>query len=88
MWLACLFEALGLQLGRFSRRQPLKGRPKRDELLRQAVSLFAHIADAECGNCEGTPCDDFRPRYVCKYHKWVAEAKAFLREIGHEGRTK
>jgi hypothetical protein len=50
-----------------------------EELLRQAVLLFAHLADETCGNVAGTPCDDFKPRYVCKYHKWVARAKAFLR---------
>lgn len=40
--------------------------------------MFCDLAARECGNVEGTPCDDFNPRYVCKYHKWIKDARSIL----------
>jgi len=50
------------------------------QLLKEAVRLFKAGADYWCGNSEGTPCDDHRPRYVCKYHRWLKKARRAVRE--------
>jgi len=49
---------------------------KREKLLlARGVRLFASLADRHCGNSEGTPCDDNRPKYICPLHKWIQEAR-------------
>jgi len=45
-------------------------------LVRRAITLIADAGGYQCGNVEGTPCDDLRPGYVCKYHRWIKEARA------------
>jgi hypothetical protein len=46
-----------------------------ERLLTRAVHLFAEECNYVCGNCEGTPCDDLKPKYVCKFHRWLKAAR-------------
>lgn len=56
-------------------------------LLRQGMSFLPEVIDSECGNCEDTPCDDSRPRFICKGHKWLKEVRNLLtRERGQKER--
>lgn len=58
-------------------------------IVRRGVTLFADLAARACGNVEGTPCDDLNPRYVCKYHRWLRDARAGLKaaNVGTKGRS-
>jgi hypothetical protein len=48
------------------------------KLLRERIEYIARDINYECGNSEGTPCDDTRPRYTCKGHKWLKKARRLL----------
>jgi hypothetical protein len=44
-------------------------------LLRSGIRLLPDLIDSDCGNCEDTPCDDARPSYLCKGHRWLKEVR-------------
>jgi hypothetical protein len=50
------------------------------KLLRKAIKLFSRLINTDCGNCEGTPCNDSQPYYVCPGHLWLKEAKKLEEE--------
>ncbi len=45
------------------------------KLLRRGLKVLPDMIDSDCGNAEGTPCDDNDPHYLCPGHKWLAEAR-------------
>jgi hypothetical protein len=49
------------------------------ELLKRGLRLIGPLVDSHCGNCEGTPCDDMRPSYICAEHKWIKEVRKTLK---------
>jgi hypothetical protein len=52
-------------------------------LLKLAIHLFTPLADRKCGNSYGTPCDDNNPSYMCRYHRWIKNARLISREASH-----
>lgn len=56
-------------------------------LLRRGMAFLPEMINSDCGNCEDTPCDDDRPRYVCKGHRWLKQVRQLLaRERGKQER--
>jgi hypothetical protein len=47
-------------------------------LLKRGLKLMPDLVDSHCGNSEDTPCDDLRPKYVCKWHRWIADVRRVL----------
>jgi hypothetical protein len=49
-----------------------------EKLLRRGLKFLPDYIGYMCGNCEGTPCDDMQPSYVCAAHYWLADVRREL----------
>ena len=54
-----------------------------ERLLRRSMKFVPNMINYSCGNSDDTPCDDCRPYYVCREHRWLKEAR---KELSNEFR--
>jgi hypothetical protein len=50
------------------------------KLLRRGIRFLPSMIGYHCGNSEGTPCDDYKPAYVCPGHRWLRDVRRVLRK--------